>query len=146
LSWARYPRSITTPGASLAKKIRKLIAERRQTGIPDLKNDDLATASIEELRELAYLSARSSVKPKKRMASYRTRSLRIHSYVLRRAAGHCEGCNTLAPFRKRDGTPYLEPHHTRSLAADDGPDYPATVIALCPTCHRRAHHSEDAKT
>ena len=29
--------------------------------------------------------------------------------------------------------------------ADDGPDHPAHVIALCPNCHRRAHYAGDAK-
>jgi 5-methylcytosine-specific restriction protein A len=109
------------------------------------KKDDLASANLEELRQLAYHSAKSFLKPKRRMASYRTRSLRIHTYVLHRADGYCDWCNTQAPFRKPDGTAYLEPHHTKSLAVDNGPDHPATVIALCPACHRRAHHSEDAK-
>ena len=64
-------------------------------------------------------------------------------YVLRRAEGHCEGCGEAAPFLTRDGHPYLEPHHTRWLS-DGGPDTPAHVIALCPTCHRRAHYAVDA--
>lgn len=33
-----------------------------------------------------------------------------------RPAGHlCEGCGAPAPFMRRDGRPYLEPHHTRRL-------------------------------
>ena len=31
---------------------------------------------------------------------------------------------------------------TRS--ADDGPDEPGSVAALCPNCHRRAHYAADA--
>ena len=31
----------------------------------------------------------------------------------------------------------------RSLS-DEGPDHPQWVAALCPNCHRRAHHSLDA--
>ena len=42
----------------------------------------------------------------------------------------------------RDGTPYLEPHHTTRLA-DEGLDHPATVGAICPTCHRRIHSGAD---
>jgi 5-methylcytosine-specific restriction protein A len=41
-----------------------------------------------------------------------------------------------------DGKPYLEPHHIRRLA-DEGPDHPAWVAALCPNCHRRIHHGAD---
>ena len=43
---------------------------------------------------------------------------------------------------KTDGSPYLEPHHITRLA-DNGPDHPAKVIALCPNCHRKAHSSQD---
>src|SRR5262249_48599114 len=88
---------------------------------------------------------RASAERGKRLVSYRRRSLRIHSYVLRRANGSCEGCDANAPFLRSDGSSYLEPHHTKRLA-DDGPDHPATIIALCPNCHRRAHHAQDAKS
>jgi 5-methylcytosine-specific restriction protein A len=76
-----------------------------------------------------------------RRTTYR-RSAAVRIYVLRRANGHCEGCGEPAPFVTGDGRPYLEPHHTRRLS-DGGPDTPAHVIALCPTCHRRAHYAAD---
>jgi hypothetical protein len=144
LTWAVYPRSITTPPAEIASQIRKLISERRKTGLPDLDDEALADANIDELRKAALLSARSSATQKERTLLYRVRSKAIHLYVLDRANGHCEGCNAAAPFRKADGRPYIEPHHTTRLA-DDGPDHPAKVIGLCPNCHRRAHYAEDAK-
>jgi hypothetical protein len=143
LTWAKYPRSITTPSAEIASQIRGLISERRRTGLPDLDDEGLAQANIDELRKAALLSARSSATKKQRTLIYRIRSKAIHLYVLNRANGHCEGCNVVAPFRKPDGRPYLEPHHTTRLA-DDGPDHPARVIGLCPSCHRRAHYAEDA--
>lgn len=62
--------------------------------------------------------------------------------VLRRAHGKCEGCGAPAPFLTTQGDPYLEPHHVRRLT-DGGADDPRWVIALCPNCHRRAHHSRD---
>lgn len=65
--------------------------------------------------------------------------------VLQRARGRCEGCGELAPFLGKDGTPYLEPHHVRRQT-DGGPEDPAWVIALCPNCHRRAHHGIDHVT
>jgi 5-methylcytosine-specific restriction protein A len=73
----------------------------------------------------------------------RSRSLRV--YVLRRAAGNCEGCGGAAPFLTAHGHPYLEPHHAMRLS-DGGPDVPANVIALCPTCHRRVHHAADGES
>jgi hypothetical protein len=143
LEWAKYPRSITTPAAHIATQVRKLIRDRRKPRDPDLDDDELPMANIDELRKEALLSARPSGKRMKRIATYYGRSLRIHAFIMRRADGHCEGCGDAAPFIKADGSPYLEPHHTTNLA-DDGPDHPATVIGLCPNCHRRAHYGKDA--
>jgi 5-methylcytosine-specific restriction protein A len=70
------------------------------------------------------------------------RSRDVRNYVLARADGTCEGCVTAAPFLRKDGTPYLEPHHIRRVS-DGGPDHPAFVIALCPNCHRRVHAGAD---
>ncbi len=66
-------------------------------------------------------------------------------YVLERAAGFCELCGTPAPFQRRNGSPYLEVHHVLRLS-DLGPDEPHTVSALCPNCHREAHHSAATAT
>jgi hypothetical protein len=63
------------------------------------------------------------------------------AYVLKRANGHCEACKKAAPFLRKDGTPYLEPHHIKRVA-DGGPDHPRFVGAVCPTCHRIIHHGE----
>jgi len=143
LTWAIYPRSITTTTAAVARQIQRLIQQRRVRGTLDLDDDGLASASIEELRKAALLKARASAPRKERKTVYRIRSRAIHLYVLRRANGYCEGCGAAAPFRKPDGTDYLEPHHTMRLS-DEGPDHPAKVICLCPNCHRRVHYGEDA--
>lgn len=143
-NWARYPRSITTPSSSIAKHIRRIITERRRHGMRDITDEALAAAGLEELRFVALLAARPRVPPQARKVLHRARSLAIRLYVLKRAGGVCEGCETQAPFRTPTGKAYLEPHHTTRLA-DDGPDHPAHVIALCPNCHRRAHLSEDAQ-
>jgi len=144
LTWAIYPRSITTPGPIEATRVQKLISERRKTGLPDLSDDALAESNIDELRRVALLSARSHVAAIARKTFVRARSRAIHLYVLARADGRCEGCKKIAPFFKIDGSAYLEPHHTTRLA-DDGPDHPAKVIGLCPNWHRRVHHSRDGK-
>lgn len=144
LTWAVYPRSITTSPADVARQIVKLIRERRKKGVTDFDTDALTEANMDELRQAALLKSRPSATPKERKTLYRVRAQAIRLYVLRRANGRCESCNAPAPFRKADGAPYLEPHHTTRLA-DEGPDHPAKVIGLCPNCHRKAHHSEDAR-
>ena len=60
--------------------------------------------------------------------------------VLHRANGVCENCLNLAPFRRRsDGSPYLEVHHLIALS-EGGEDTVENAVALCPNCHRKAHH------
>ncbi|HCF0767800.1 TPA: HNH endonuclease [Pseudomonas aeruginosa] len=76
------------------------------------------------------------------LQEYRRRSAAVHLYATLRANGRCEGCGMLAPFFRPDGRAFLEVHHMTRLA-DDGPDLPANVVALCPNCHRRAHYSID---
>lgn len=58
--------------------------------------------------------------------------------VLLKANGICEACKQKAPFRRKDGSPYLEIHHIRPLAKG-GKDTVDNAQALCPNCHRKAH-------
>jgi 5-methylcytosine-specific restriction protein A len=101
--------------------------------------------TLEELRALAKAAA--AIFPPTKTTSARNiyqRSRDIRNYVLARAAGNCEGCKTTAPFLRKDGSPYLEPHHIRRVS-DGGPDDPFFVIALCPNCHRRVHAGRDGE-
>lgn len=101
--------------------------------------------TLEELRALAEAAATSAANAVRvGLRTYRQRSAVVKAYVLARARGMCESCGKEAPFRRPDGTPYLEPHHTKRLA-DDGPDHPAWVGAICPTCHREIHHGENGQ-
>jgi hypothetical protein len=60
--------------------------------------------------------------------------------VLRRAQGKCEYCLKTAPFIKiANKEPYLEVHHILPLS-ENGKDTVENAIALCPNCHRNAHH------
>ena len=68
------------------------------------------------------------------------RSPHVIVVVLRRANGICEQCGRAAPFTRRsDGTPFLEVHHTTPLS-QGGEDTIGNAVALCPNCHREAHH------
>jgi 5-methylcytosine-specific restriction protein A len=101
--------------------------------------------TLEGLRALAKAAA--GIVPLTKTAGVRNvyqRSRDVRNYVLTRAAGHCEGCKTPAPFIRKDGTAYLEPHHIRRVS-DGGPDDPSFVIALCPNCHRRVHAGVDGE-
>jgi 5-methylcytosine-specific restriction protein A len=105
---------------------------------------DVSGLSLDELRQAALDPPAAGTDPPtaKRNAYYRSAAVR--TYTLARADGSCEGCRRPAPFTTRAGRPYLEPHHTRRIS-DGGPDHPASVIALCPTCHRRAHYADDGE-
>lgn len=68
------------------------------------------------------------------------RNMDVVAEVLHRSRGLCEACAKPAPFARRtDGTPYLEVHHRIPLA-ENGPDTTQNAVALCPNCHRKAHH------
>lgn len=67
----------------------------------------------------------------------------IKTYALSRADGKCESCENDAPFLKRNGQPYLEVHHIIELN-NGGSDSPKNVAAICPNCHARVTHGQDA--
>jgi 5-methylcytosine-specific restriction protein A len=117
--------------------------------VEDASEDGEAAAGI-DLGDLDTLRAAALEPPPEgdtpgdaRRNVYR-RSRAVRGYVLLRAAGNCEGCMQAAPFWRRDGSPYLEPHHIRRRS-DAGPDHPRWVVALCPTCHARVHHANDGE-
>ena len=70
------------------------------------------------------------------------RDPRVVAYVLHRAEGVCEACESPAPFTRVDSSPYLEAHHILPLA-EGGPDTVENCAALCPNCHRAMHSAAD---
>ena len=102
--------------------------------------------SLEQLRHRAMEAAGPARESTSRQASrsYRLRSEAVRQYVLTRANGICESCDTPAPFKTVGGRPYLEPHHIRRLT-DDGPDDPRFMGAVCPNCHREIHLGGNGK-
>ncbi len=114
-------------------------------GLSSQQVSQTSPLSLAELRRAAYMASKTgkvSSKTGSAKSSWYERSIKVRDYVLARARGVCEACNQKAPFKRKDGSPYLEPHHTTRLA-DDGPDHPGWVGAICPTCHRRIHSGED---
>ena len=82
-------------------------------------------------------------KPSKRTTSSETyeRDEKVVKYALLRAKGVCELCENKAPFKKKDGSPFLEVHHIDFLS-NGGDDTIENVSALCPNCHRKMHALE----
>jgi 5-methylcytosine-specific restriction protein A len=126
-----------------------LLQLNRASAEPYAGESELTTAGIDdgnlaELRQKALQAASpaSQVSAGEARHQYYLRSVHVRAYVLARAAGICESCCQPAPFLRADGTPYLEPHHTRRLS-DGGPDDPRWVAGICPTCHRRIHSGCD---
>lgn len=114
--------------------------------IAPTENDAEHAPAISNLKAAAYEAAGEPPRttPIEARQSWFKRSEAVKRYVLARAGGKCEACEAPAPFKKKRGEPYLEPHHTQRLA-DDGPDHPRWVGAICPNCHRRIHSGEDGK-
>jgi 5-methylcytosine-specific restriction enzyme A len=102
--------------------------------------------SITELRLRAMKASEAAPKegPSEGRRSIYERSRVVRDYVLTRASGTCESCGKSAPFERKDGSPYLEPHHIRRLS-DGGPDHPRWVAAICPNCHREIHSGMDGE-
>jgi 5-methylcytosine-specific restriction protein A len=96
---------------------------------------DLEGKSLPELRALALAAAATPKAPSKEsQRTYYIRSAKVKAYVLKRANGHCEACQKAAPFVRKDGTPYLEPHHikrSRMVALTiPGPSAPSVQPAI----------------
>ena len=105
-----------------------------------------AVVSMEELRRKAYAAGGepSQQNTSESSREYHKRSKAVKDYVLARADGVCELCKEPAPFTRRNGTPYLEPHHTLRVS-DSGPDHPRWVGGICPNCHREIHSGVNGK-
>jgi 5-methylcytosine-specific restriction protein A len=108
--------------------------------------DPVEDVTLQEFRNRAIAASKvdGSKDSKQGSRTIYERSRAVRDYVLQRAAGKCELCEQPAPFRRKGGLHYLEPHHTTRLS-DGGPDHPKFVAALCPACHREVHYGEHAQ-
>ena len=66
------------------------------------------------------------------------RNSKVAAYTKIRAAGICQLCGQPAPFKDKDGEPFLENHHLVWLSRG-GTDTIDNTVALCPNCHRTMH-------
>ncbi len=70
--------------------------------------------------------------------SYYERNPYVAELAKRRARGTCQLCGNPAPFRDKQGNPYLESHHIEWLS-QGGEDSVWNTVALCPNCHTKMH-------
>lgn len=82
---------------------------------------------------------------RERAAKQRARSerrTRFHFEVIHAAHGKCENVACISLLKR--ATDRLHCHHIL-YSSDCGPDTAENGIALCPTCHHRAHNGVDHK-
>ncbi|XQW85683.1 HNH endonuclease [Thalassotalea piscium] len=122
-----------------------IIPQTKRNGVESPKSLYLIkptkSKSLKQLREIALSHTPIKAQAKEKLIHIKYRSDAIKLYAKKRANGHCEGCGTKSAFETKSG-PYQEVHHLTRLS-DGGADSPENVIALCPTCHRRAHYAVD---
>lgn len=75
---------------------------------------------------------------RKATTSVYVRNAYVSAYVKKRANGYCDLCGEPAPFKDRNGEPYLECHHVDWLSRG-GEDSIDNAVALDPSCHRKMH-------
>lgn len=125
---------------ALAEAFEKRVADESDETVPLPSASDLNTLRAAALAACAGSEQVSAPKDTVRANYYR--SEKVRRYVLARASGSCELCHAPAPFQRKDGTPYLEPHHINRVS-DGGLDHPRYVGAICPTCHRHIHYGRN---
>lgn len=131
-------------GARVAIEIERLIGEVENQYPLQKVGEALA---VKKIRNSSVKSRPKGQKTPKTVSSNSTSFVRdpaVKAWVLDRAHGVCEACDSSAPFVGADGFPFLEVHHVRTLA-DGGSDTVTNAVAVCPNCHRRLHYSEDSK-
>lgn len=138
----------TRNGPDLRGNQRKIILFHLVPAESEVEGEAASATSLPlaALRQRALAASRPIAQKSGRDArrSFYERSEDVRIYVLARAAGVCEACKNPAPFARPDGSPYLEPHHTRRVS-DGGPDDPHWVGGICPNCHKEIHYGTDGE-
>ncbi|WP_219845142.1 MULTISPECIES: NUDIX domain-containing protein [unclassified Paenibacillus] len=109
------------------------------------KQVDISKRSIKEERRNRLKNAAKAPGTVKVTSTQFVRNGDVIVEVLERAKGVCEKCKKPAPFLRKDFTPYLEVHHVKPLS-EGGDDTVENAMAVCPNCHRAAHHATEVIT
>jgi 5-methylcytosine-specific restriction protein A len=111
----------------------ELIIQKKQ----EKKEKEARKLSIDELKERIKYAKKEAGKRDVTSVVYE-RNANIAEMAKRRANGFCQLCEKPAPFKARDGEPFLESHHIIWLSKG-GEDTLENSTALCPNCHRKMH-------
>lgn len=106
--------------------------------LDQIKERQARYLSDAEVEKLARQQGQAKVGRRTVSATQHQRSAWVAENARRRAKGHCELCGEPAPFKRKEGSPYLETHHIEWLS-DGGADTVENTVALCPNCHRKMH-------
>ena len=115
---------ISVPESLLLKKTKT-----RQEQVSKLSNDEL-------LKKISMIP--SKLRCRQSISNQFERNEYISEYSRRKANGKCLLCKSNAPFKNKNGEPYLEIHHIKWLA-NGGKDNLENTVALCPNCHKKMH-------
>ena len=94
--------------------------------------------SFDDIKEKAKQAENNNISTREVKTVYRERNQFIAEHTKDRANGICDLCGEEAPFKDKNGRPYLETHHVITLA-ENGPDAIYNTVAICPNCHRMIH-------
>lgn len=151
LQWAQERKSSSNPGirsilSGFRKNFRSDVTTISQAQYESAERQNAADAmrlSDAELAKRARDAERGPRPTKPVVGERRQRNPFVREYVLRQAKGRCQHCGKTAPFNhKVTKMPFLEVHHLIPLA-EGGDDTVENARALCPNCHREAHHGEN---
>ena len=136
---------VVTPAKYTIPKEKKNSIEDSFVEILERMEDDPEfIEGLEDKTLKAAANMRGTNTPKERQVTttQRDRDPYVSAYVKRRAKGICDLCCAPAPFKDKNGKPYLESHHIKWLA-DGGADTTDNSAALCPNCHKKMHVVND---
>ncbi len=123
----------------------KIVSEDTYYKVPDSlikKKQKIKEKKAKKLsdKELFLRAVHSNKQPVNRQVSTTTfeRNVYVVELAKRRANGSCQLCDKPAPFKNKNGEPFLEPHHIVRLSKG-GKDMIENTVTLCPSCHRKMH-------
>ncbi|MTI70828.1 MAG: HNH endonuclease [Firmicutes bacterium] len=102
------------------------------------KQKKISRMSIDEIKNKAKVTGKTSTGKRNTVATTYERNPYVIEYAKRKANGICQLCNEPAPFKNKEGEPYLETHHIVWLS-QGGSDAIENTVALCPNCHKKMH-------
>ena len=124
---------------------RQAVWVGKPTADPDELDDEVRRAISRARKHPGLLPRPKGSNTVKKTSGSMQRFIRdpdVVAWVLLQAGGKCEACEKPSPFKREDGSGFLEVHHVKTLASG-GPDTVDNAIACCPNCHRELHYGEN---